>query len=130
MAYLYDSDILIDFLVGDPPTVGLVTSLLPAGGYVSVINYIEVLQGVLAGPDPVTMEAKLDGFLADVPLVSVSPEIGRRCARLRRDLAQQGKRVRQRGLDLVVAATALKNGLTLVTRNKADYHDIPRLNLY
>ncbi len=94
-----------------------------------MISFIEVLQGVLAGPDPVTMEAALDGFLVDVPLLPVSPAIARRCARLRRDLAQQGKRVRQRGLDLVVAATALEHGLILVTRNKADYHDIPGLSL-
>jgi predicted nucleic acid-binding protein len=130
MSYLYDSDILIDYLGGDPDTKQLVDPLLSSDGYVSVISYIEVLQGILAGPDPVAMETALNGFLVDVPLFSVSPAIARRCARLRFDLAQQGKRVRQRGLDLVVAATALEHGLTLVTRNKADYQDIRGLSLY
>jgi predicted nucleic acid-binding protein len=130
MGYLLDSDILIDFLVGDSATVQLVTPLLPAGAFVSVISYIEVLQGVLAGPDPVAMEAALDGFLVDVLLLSVTPEIARRCARLRWDLALQGKRVRQRGLDLVIAATALELGLTLVTRNKPDYQNISNLTLF
>lgn len=130
MTYLYDSDILIDYLAGDSTTKQIVVPLLPAGGFVSVISYIEVLHGVLAGPDPIAMEAALDGFLDDVPLRSVSPAIARRCARLRNDLARRGRRVRQRGLDLVVAATALEHGLTLVTRNKADYHDIPGLSLY
>jgi predicted nucleic acid-binding protein len=31
---------------------------------------------------------------------------------------------------LIVAATAIEHGLTLVTRNKADYRDITGVSLY
>jgi predicted nucleic acid-binding protein len=33
-------------------------------------------------------------------------------------------------LDLIIAATALKHELTLVTRNPTDYDGIPYLDLY
>jgi predicted nucleic acid-binding protein len=35
--------------------------------------------------------------------------------------------VRQRALDLIIAATALEHDLTLVTRNREDFQDIPGL---
>jgi predicted nucleic acid-binding protein len=41
----------------------------------------------------------------------------RRCARLRETLRKQGKRVKPRALDFIIAATALEHGLTLVLRN-------------
>jgi predicted nucleic acid-binding protein len=78
----------------------------------------------------VAAEAKLAAFLAKVPILPFSPEVARRCARLRLDLKRQGKRVRPRALDLIIAATALEHGLTLVTRNSGDYQDIPGLTLY
>ena len=49
---------------------------------------------------------------------------------LRAELQQHGQRVRLRVLDLLTAATALEHDLTLVTRNLADYEDIPDLALY
>jgi predicted nucleic acid-binding protein len=38
--------------------------------------------------------------------------------------------ITSRVLDLLIAATALKHNLTLVTRNVKDYDDIPDLGLY
>jgi predicted nucleic acid-binding protein len=75
-------------------------------------------------------EAKPSAFLVTVPINSFSPEIARRCARLRLDLMQQEKQVRLRALDLTTAATALEYGLTLVTRITSDYQDIPGMTLY
>ena len=64
------------------------------------------------------------------PVLTLTIPIAERCARLRETLRLQGKRVNQRALDLIVAATALEHDLTLVPRNVADYRDIPGLNLY
>jgi predicted nucleic acid-binding protein len=38
--------------------------------------------------------------------------------------------VKSRALDLIIAATALEYGLTLVTKNTDDFKDIPDLTLY
>jgi predicted nucleic acid-binding protein len=45
-------------------------------------------------------------------------------------LRSQNKRVKSRALDLIIAATALEDGLTLVTNNTDDFKDIPDLTLY
>jgi predicted nucleic acid-binding protein len=38
--------------------------------------------------------------------------------------------VKSRALDLIIAATTLEYGLTLVTKNTDDFKDIPDLTLY
>lgn len=130
MAYLLDSDIVIDFLADDPDTVTLVNTLSSSGVFVSIISYMETFQGVI--DEGLTQEAqdKFNAFFASVPVLSFSPAIAIRCAHLRSDIKKQGKSTRRRALDLVVAATALEHGLTLVTHNEDDYKDIPNLLRY
>lgn len=130
MAYLLDSDVVIDHLADDPAALQLLDRLSPAGLAISVITYMEVYPGILVSPDPVQARAKLDSFMEAVPIVAFSAAVARRCAQLRTELKQQGRRVRSRALDLLTAATALEHELTLVTRNLVDYEDIPGLDLY
>jgi predicted nucleic acid-binding protein len=63
-------------------------------------------------------------------LVTVSLAIARRCARVRQNLRSRGRRVNQRAMDLLIAATALEDELTLVTGNIEDYQDIAGLDIY
>jgi hypothetical protein len=56
--------------------------------------------------------------------------VAERCARLRETLRSQNKWVTSRALDLIIAATALEYRLTLVTKNRDDFKDIPDLSLY
>ncbi|MGH2534492.1 MAG: type II toxin-antitoxin system VapC family toxin [Thermomicrobiales bacterium] len=130
MAYLIDTDLVIDHLADHVPATRLLDQLADAGVAISIVTYLETYQGVLESPDPIQAEAKFEVFLAKSPVISVSRETARRCAALRTNLKRQGKRVRPRALDLIIAATALEHGLTLVTRNRADYDDIPGLDLY
>jgi predicted nucleic acid-binding protein len=130
MAYLIDSDVVIDHLAEDPATRRLLDRLAADGLTITMITYLEVYQGTLVAPNPAQAQAQLEAFVAGVPIVPFSADVARRCARLRVALQRQGKRVRPRALDLLTAATALEHGLTLVTRNLADYDDIPELVLY
>ena len=130
MAHLLDTDVAIDYLAGDPATKQLLAPLVKVGIARSLITYMEIVQGILESPDPVTARTEFDAFLVDVPVLPFSLEIADRCARLRMELKSQGKRVRPRALDLITAATALELRLTLVTRNTADYADVPGLTLY
>jgi predicted nucleic acid-binding protein len=129
MPYLIDSDVLIAHREGDPDAADLLARLAPAGLAISIITYMEVYQGTLRSPDPDRAQAKLAVFLAGVPVVPFSLAAAQRCTALREDLNCQGKRVRSRALDLMTAAIALEHGSTLVTRNRADYADIPDLRL-
>ena len=129
MAYLLDSDIVIPHLGGDPTTRELVRQLTSAGVAMSVATYMEVFQGIFASADPVSSEAEFVLLLETVPVLPFSEPVARRCAQLRADLAERGRRVRSRAIDLIIAATALHYGLSLVTRNVTDYSDIPGLTL-
>lgn len=129
MAYLIDSDWLIDYLARLPEAEELLESLFDTGVAVSIISSVEVYEGIEIGNNP-DAEVRLERMLAGSPLVNLSPRIAQRCARLRLGLRAQGKRVNQRAMDLLIAATALDHGLTLVTRNIEDYRDIPGLDLY
>ncbi|HET7036438.1 MAG TPA: type II toxin-antitoxin system VapC family toxin [Thermomicrobiaceae bacterium] len=121
---------LIDHLQNQPEASALIERLAEAGIAISIISYMEVYQGVLRSPVRQHSEASFGTFLVAAPILPFSPAVARRCAELRERLRQQGKRVRGRALDLMVAATALEHGLTLVTRNIDDYDDIPGLTLY
>jgi predicted nucleic acid-binding protein len=130
MAYLFDTDNVIEHLADEPSAVRLLKDLSPSGVAISMVSFRETVQGLLRSSDRATVEAKFQSFLTDVPIAPFSQEVARRCAALREELRVQGKRVRPRALDLITAATALEHNLTLVTRNTADYADIPGLTLY
>lgn len=130
MVYLLDSNLVILYLADDPAVAPLVERLAPEGIAMSIITYMEVYQGTLRGPAPARAQAQFEHFLAVVPVLPLSPAVARRCARIREDLKGRSRRVRNRALDLIIAATALEHGLRLVTRNTADYADIPGLALY
>jgi predicted nucleic acid-binding protein len=129
MAYLIDSDWIIDHLENDPAADQLLDGLAPHGFAISDVTYMEVFQGVNRSPDPQLATSWLNVLVTRAPIVPFSIAVAERCAGLREHLRGQGRRVRSRALDLIVAATAMEHGLTLVTRNKADYRDIPNLKL-
>jgi tRNA(fMet)-specific endonuclease VapC len=129
MRYLIDSDVYIEFLWKDPGTTHLVEELLPAGVAISIVTYMESYQGTFRRPDPIASQTQAASIIGRIPVLPFSLETAERCARLRHDLSTQGRRVRSRVLDLMIAATALEYNLALVTRNRADYEDIPGLAL-
>jgi tRNA(fMet)-specific endonuclease VapC len=130
MSYLIDSDWVIDQLAADPAAVQLLGQLAPAGIAISVVSLMEVLEGVLRSADPRQQRADLNTFLTTVPVLPFTEAIAERCAQVRDSLRGQNRRVNSRAVDLMIAATALEQGLTLVTHNVADYKDVPGLTLY
>jgi len=91
---------------------------------------METYQGVLRSPQPDLANKQFTAFVNSLPVLPFSLSTARRCAQLRETLQKAGRRVKHRALDLMTAAIALENDLTLVTRNVADYNDIPDLKLY
>jgi len=127
MKYLIDTDILIEFLNGNPQIVSRVEPLTSDGLAISVISYLEALQGMLRLDD---IEGSISDFsraVGYIAFIEVTVPVARACAKIRYDLARAKRRFRNRSLDLIIAATAIEYNLTLVTRNRDDYHDIPGL---
>ncbi len=130
MPYLIDSDWVIDFLAQESEALQLIEQLAQEGIAISIITYMEVYQGVLRSQEAEAASALFAALVEAVPVLPFSRAVAERCAQLREILRQQGKRPQQRALDLIIAATALTYGLVLVTRNVADYQDLPDLVLY
>lgn len=130
MRYLVDSNWVIDNLLNMQAAVDLLDSLSADGFAVSIITYMEVYEGTLRAQATDALREAFRTFFTTAQVLPLSPAVARRCATLRQELRQQGKRVNARALDLVIAATAMEHNLELVSNNKADYGDIPGLTLY
>jgi predicted nucleic acid-binding protein len=130
MPYLIDSAWVIDHLAADPAAQDLLGRLAGEGIAVSVVTYMEAHEGCLRSPSPRTALERLGAFVSAVPILPFGPQVAERCSALRAELRVRGRRVNNRALDLIVAATALHHGLTLVTRNVRDYRDIPGLDVF
>lgn len=130
MAYLLDTDVSLDYLGGNPTVKTVFEAVFIDGVAISVVSYMELYEGVERSMPIGDYMASLHQFLLGVPVIDFSIGVAQKCARLRSILRQQGRSVRPRALDLVIAATALYHDLTLVTRNLADYQDIPGIRLY
>ena len=130
MPYLIDSDWVIDYLGSRPEALRLLETLADEGVAISILTYMEIYQGVIQSTQPEEVQDTLQAFLDAVPIIPLSPSVARRCAHLREDLRLQGRRVNQRAIDLIIAATALEYDLILVTRNTRDYEDVPGLRTY
>jgi predicted nucleic acid-binding protein len=129
---LFDSDVLIDFIGGDPTLMQRVEHLLDTGIAISVISYMETLQGIIKHHPGNNRNAAAQQFallLGDITVFDVTLPIAQRCAEIRHLLRADKRVVRKRGLDLVIAATAIEYDLTLVTRNLQDFHDVPGLRM-
>ena len=130
MEYLIDSNILIDVLNADPSAVAMFSEITKNPCSISVVSYMEVLEGIFRFPENPMTEDLFSDLLQDFDILPVTQSIARRCAIVRADLHSKGRRVRQRALDLLIAATAIEHNLTLVTRNQDDYSDIPGIVLF
>jgi predicted nucleic acid-binding protein len=129
MQCLIDSDLFIEFLWEDSEAARRIENLLPACVAISILTYMESFQGTFKRSDPVASQEQYAHFLTGIPVLDFTIQTAELCAQLRHQLSTEGRRVRNRVLDLMIAATALEHGLTLVTRNRADYQDVPGLTL-
>lgn len=127
--YLVDTDWIIDVLNGQQTAINALISLAPQGLSLSVITYGELYEGAYYSRDPQNALSELHTFLTNKTILPVTPPIMERFSIVRGMLSRN---VRQQvgDMDLLIAATALHFGLTLVTRNIKDYQYVPGLLLY
>jgi tRNA(fMet)-specific endonuclease VapC len=128
MKYLLDSDLVADWLNGQPEAIQLFSSIQQDGLAMSLISYGEIYEGIYFGRDPQAAEAGLRNLLRFVDVLPLSRAILKRFAQIRGQLRQQGRLIAD--MDLLIAATAVHHGLTLVTRNLRHFQRIPNLQLH
>ncbi|HVD23361.1 MAG TPA: PIN domain-containing protein [Lapillicoccus sp.] len=119
MRVLLDTSVLIS---DDPPS--------DVEAAISVASITELHFGVLVTDDPEERARRADRLAAVEAAfdpIPISVEIGRGWGRLAAAVAQRGGQPRRRQIDLAIAATALAEGVPLLTHNLADFEIIKDL---
>lgn len=128
MLYLIDTDWVIHCLHGVRRVMDRVVQLRPDGIAISVISLAELYDGVFGGTDPAGKEQELLDFLArGIASVELDAATATLFARERSRLRRAGSPIGD--LDLLIAATALRHNLTLLSNNRRHFQRINGLNL-
>ena len=116
--FLIDTNVVIDYLSSQLPQASA-SKLDNLPGVISVITRIELLGWYNATPEQLN---KLNPFIANAHIYNLSEEIILETISLR-----QKNKIKLP--DAVVAATAIVNDLTLLTRNTDDFKNIVGLRV-
>lgn len=125
--YLIDTDWVIHYLNGHEGIIDRLQALQPVGLALSVISLCELYEGVLYSSDPRRNERALEDFLAGVELLGIDHAAARRFGEERGRLRAAGRLIGD--ADLLIGATALSRGLTLLTNNRRHFERLDSLVL-
>ncbi len=126
--YLIDTDWIADYLKGKSYARQSLSSLLRDGMMaVSIITYAELHEGVVGSSQRETRVRDLSELIKAVKLLGIDRETAEVFANERYRLRKQGRLLDN--FDLLIAATALRNGLPLVTNNVAHYERVRDLRV-
>lgn len=125
MKYLVDTDIIIDHL---RKKIAIIEQILD-NGTISIITLGELIYGAYksAQPQKSLIILKEDLEILNFEIININEMIMAEFGRVKADLETKGKRLDD--FDLLIAATAMINNLTLVTRNKKHFKRIKGLKL-
>ena len=126
MSFLLDTDTSSAYLKGNAKVVNRV---IQYGGRLSVsmVTVGELHTWAFRAIASPRRLADLASFLNDVTTWDVDVDVARKFGEVRAGLLDAGRRAPE--MDLLIAATALVRGLTLVTHNTQDYAQVPGLAL-
>jgi tRNA(fMet)-specific endonuclease VapC len=125
VAYLLDTSVLIDLRDGDQQVARRVASFDDAV-VMSVVSRVELEGGVYRAPaDAPVRRARLDVMLAAIPVLAFEDADAHAYGAI---VAAAGYS-RRKLIDRMIAAQAILHRAVLVTRNPADFADIPGLAL-
>jgi tRNA(fMet)-specific endonuclease VapC len=125
--YLVDTDWVIDYMHGVPRLVERFDRLLPDGVGLSIVSLAELYDGVLGSSAPRRNEQKLRSFLAFVDVVPLDDAVCRIFAGERSRLRAEGTLIGD--FDLLIGATSVSHGLTLLTNNRRHFERVRGVNI-
>ena len=120
--YLFDTDILIDYLRLHKPAIKLLDEIEKKDRKIAFISQFELLKGC----GKKSQAQKIDSFLKHFKVLPLDQETAKQALQVYRFARWfTGTEIP----DSLIAGTAIKNKLTLVTRNIKHYRDIPSLKI-
>ena len=126
--YLIDTDIIIYSLKGVPEVVNSFRKYANEPKAISVITYGELVYGAEKSQFRINNLAKVHRVRELFPVAEVTPAIMDTFGELKADLSKDGKIIDD--FDLIIAATALSMGYSVVTNNEKQFSRIPNLTLH
>ncbi len=127
MAFLVDTDWVIDYLRGVSTVAERVAELAGDGLGLSIISLAELYEGVHYSRDPEASAGALARFLQIVQILPVDETVCRIFARERGRLRAAGAPIGD--FDLLIGATALRHDLTLLSNNRRHFERLEGLEI-
>jgi tRNA(fMet)-specific endonuclease VapC len=125
--YALDTNSLSYFLKGRGRVGERLLAQPPAKvGLPSVVLY-ELVYGASRSQAPPDLKARLEALLRSLPILPFGEAEARAAARIRADLETAGKPIGPH--DVLIAATVLAHGATLVTRNVREFRRVKGLRV-
>jgi tRNA(fMet)-specific endonuclease VapC len=125
LSFLIDTDWVIDHFNGVAHVTQRLKELQPHGLGLSVVSAAELWEGALFSRDPKRSQETLEAFLSGVDILGLDEEICKRFGQLRGSMRKRGQTIGD--FDLLIAATALRHDLTLLTNNRKHFEGIAGL---
>jgi tRNA(fMet)-specific endonuclease VapC len=128
MRYLLDTTVLSDFTRGIPAVLSRLKATPKGEAAICTVTVMEIEYGLALNPARARkIEPMIRSLLRDLPLLSYEVEDARATAAVRAALAKRGTPIGP--FDVMIAGTALRRGLMMVTSNGGEFERIAGLNL-
>lgn len=128
MTYLLDTNVLSDFARGEPAVMARLRQEAPAQLTASVITEMEVEYGLARNPNLAPrLRQAMRLLLNTIAVLPFEREDARTAAQLRAVLNRQGTPIG--AYDLLLAASALRRGLKIVTHNAREFARVSGLEV-
>ncbi len=127
MNYLLDTDTLVFYLRGHTEVKNKVLATPISVLCTSSVCIGELYYGAAKSQQPFKRKAEVDSLRATLPVIVLGEPEAERFGTLKAELESRGGRLPD--ADLMIAATALENELTVVTSNTKHFSRIQGLSL-
>lgn len=126
MSFIVDTDTCSAFIKGHP---AVYSRFLQYSGrlYISVVTLGELTIWASRARSSPKRASEVQSLLAFVTILDVTVDVGRRFGQIQAGLLDRGRP--SPPLDLLIAATALIHGYTVVSHNTADFANVPGLTV-
>ena len=127
MAYLIDTDIIIFALRGDSSVLAKFEENKNIPISISMITYAELVFGAKRSKNEQRNMIKVNHIRNIYPIEELNEGVMEVFADVKTKLFDKGIRIED--MDLLIAATAIYNELTLVTNNTKHFENVPNLKI-
>lgn len=128
MPYIIDADWIIEITRGNRAVGRTVQSLAPETVAVSWLTIGEVYEVAFNTTYPQAHIDMIQRYMQEFEVLGVDGEIMERFAEIRACLRRRGQMISD--LDIVLAATALRHDMTVLTYNTRHFERVPDLRIY